>query len=557
MILSGKNAQNINEVEGGGKEMNKLVKRIKKILIGGTERTSQGKSERERPHYLCGSLQRNIALVKSYLGKTDDLVFRPIKINTIPERQGVIVYLETLVASTTLQDSVLNPLLMEIAEKNIALRELHKDRNKDSLWENIINAKINRRKDLESITNDILNGYGVIIIDSFNQALSVDVLKDPARITSEINTDKVVMGPQDGFVEDGKTNVWKLRRRIKSPNLVVKNKIVGKNAKNLLSIVYLDNIADLSIVEELFERLDKIEIDGVTGSGEIEELINDSPRNIFNTTFSTERPDRIATMVLDGRIAIIVDGTPFVIAIPAIISDFFISSDDYYQNYYFATANRLIGYVGAFIVLFLPSLYIAITSFHQELIPTPLALTIAGTRAGVPYPAFLEAFIMEFAFEALRQAGIRLPTHVGQAVSIVGALIIGQAAVEAGLVSPVVVIVVATTAIFSFTIPYSNFSHSIRILRFFNMILATILGIYGVMTGFLLIFLNLISLRSFGVNFMIPFAPLSPPDFKKWVFRFPRWSQTTRSKHIVRENFTKGSKSLRPQPSDERGDKDN
>lgn len=157
-------------------------------------------------------------------------------------------------------------------------------------------------------------------------------------------------------------------------------------------MVYMDNIADLTIVEELFIRLGNIDVDGVSGSNELEELINDSPRNLFNTTFSTERPDRIATMLLEGRIAIIVDGTPFVIVIPAIISDFFVSSDDYYQNYYFATANRLIGYIGALIVLFLPSIYIAVTSFHQEMIPTPLALTISGTRAGVPYPAFFGDF---------------------------------------------------------------------------------------------------------------------------------------------------------------------
>lgn len=492
-------------------------------------------------------LDKNISLLKSYLGNSDDISFRYFEISTTPSIRAAVIFIETLIDDKLLESSVLTPLTYGLFEKPIEKDYMY-DHMSELIERILSNSNISFVNHVNKAIEEIQYGKGILLVHNNSKAISVSIAKAALREHAEPQTEKVINGPQQGFVEDINVNIYMIRRRIKSSNLVVKNLFIGRESKSEIRIVYIKNIADSSIVEELFKRLKRIDVDGIFGQSNIEEYISDAPINLFQTTFYTERPDRVQAMLLEGRIAILCDSSPFIMIIPSIVSDFFISSNDYYQNTYFATFDRLIGYLGAFILTYLPSVYIAITTFHHEVLPTRLALTIAGARAGVPFPAFLEAIAMEIAFSALRLAGTRLPTHIGQAVSIVGALIIGQAAVEAGLVSSTVVIVVATTAIFSFTIPYTNFSSSLRLVRFFMMTLAATLGIYGIMTGTLIIALNLISLRSFGVPFMVPFAPLSLSDFKDWVMRFPQWSITKRSSHIVKRNITKKSTELKPKP---------
>ncbi|AOT73140.1 hypothetical protein Gferi_14810 [Geosporobacter ferrireducens] len=494
-------------------------------------------------------MDKNINILQSFLCESDDIVFRTFQITTLPSIKAAVVFIESLVDTSELESSVLSPLTLGIGEKSLEERKVLSSDTAALIEKNLININISFYQQAEMAIDEILKGNGILLINGFPKAISIDISKIIGKKHAEPKTEKVVKGPQQGFVEDIATNIAIIRRRIKSPHLAIKALQLGRVSKSEVKVLYLDNIADLSIVEELFRRLKRIDVDGIMGSSMIEEYITDSPVNLFPTTYYTERPDRVQAMLLDGRVAIVYDGTPFVIVIPAIVSDFFTTPEDYYQNYYFSTFNRLLGYFGALILTFLPSIYIAFTTFHQEMIPTRLALSLAGTKAGVPYPAFVEALIMEFSFEALREAGIRLPIHMGQAVSIVGALIIGQAAVEAGLVSPTVVIIVAITAIFSFTMPYNNFSLSLRLIRFINMALAATLGIYGIMTSALIIALSLTSLRSFGVPFMVPFAPLSLQDMKDWVLRFPDWSITKRSPHIVNNNITKKAKNLKPSPS--------
>ncbi|QUH25256.1 spore germination protein [Serpentinicella alkaliphila] len=491
---------------------------------------------------------KNIELIKFCLGKSDDLIFRYFNISTQPYTKAVVIYIESMVDDKSLQSSVLDPLINELAQRTTEDRIYLKSKIHTLIEQSLSISKLSFKKNLSEAINELVIGNSLLLIDKVPYVVSVNTLKADNKESTEPQTEKVVKGPQQGFVESINTNCLMLRRRIKSPNLIFKNFKVGRQTQTDIRIVYLCNIADLNIVDELCDRINRIDVDGFVSSASIEEYINDNPINLFHTTFYSERPDRVQSLLLEGRIAIICDGTPFVIIVPAIISDFFISMDDYYQNQYFASFCRLLGYFGAILLTFLPSIYVAITTFHQEVLPTQLALTIAAARGGVPYPAFIEAVIMEVAFEALRQAGTRLPTHIGQAVSIVGALIIGQAAVEAGLVSSIVVIIVAMTAIFSFTIPYTNFVLSLRLARFFMLVLAGILGIYGIMTGLLILALNLISLRSFGVPFMVPFAPLSLKELKDWFLRMPLWSITERSGHIVKKNIVKKDKNIKPTP---------
>ncbi|SHK05343.1 spore germination protein KA [Geosporobacter subterraneus DSM 17957] len=506
-------------------------------------------SSEDLPLFFSDNIDRNIEMLHSLTCNSDDMVFKTFHIATLPSMKAVVVFIENLIDSSILETSTLSPLTIGIGERPLEERTLLSSDVETLIEKILLNIHPAFLSDVKQSMDAILKGNGILLINGYPKAISIDISRLVGKKYAEPKAEKAIKGPQEGFVEDININTAMIRRKIKSSHLAVKALHLGRESNSEIRIVYMDNISHSSIVEELLRRLNRINVDGIMSSSNIEEYITDAPTSLFPTTFYTERPDRVAPMLLEGRVAIICDGSPFVIVVPAIISDFFITTEDYYQNYYFSTLNRLLGYGGAVILAFLPSVYIAVITFHQEVIPTRLALTLAGTKAGVPYPAFVEALLMEVAFEALREAGIRLPTHLGQAVSIVGALIIGQAAVEAGLVSPAVVIVVAATAIFSFTMPYSNFTLSLRIIRFFNMALAATLGIYGIMTGALIIALHLISLRSFGVPFMVPFAPVSLQDMKDWILRFPQWAITKRSSHIIKNNINKKTDRLKPHSS--------
>ena len=528
--------------------LNFISKSLAKLLNSYTHDYATNNQDNVESIEFTNNFDNNINLIKSYLGKSDDITFRYFNISTQPYTKAVVIYVAPMLDDKSLQAAVLNPLINELAQRTAEERIYFKSNIHILIEQSLSVSKISFTKKLNEAINQVVIGNSLLLIDKVPYAVSLNTLKADSKESTEPQTEKVVKGPQQGFVESINTNCLMIRRRIKSPHLVFKNFKIGLETQTDIRIAYLDSVADQDIVDELCLRLNRIDVDGFSGSSGIEEYINDNPINLFHTTFYTERPDRVQSLILEGRIALICDGSPFVVIVPAIVSDFFISIDDYYQNPYFASFGRLLGYFGAFILTFLPSIFVAVTTFHHEILPTELALTIAAARAGVPYPAIGEALIMEIAFEALRQAGTRLPTHVGQAVSIVGALIIGQAAVEAGLVSSIVVIIVAVTAIFSFTIPYTNFALSLRLTRFFMLILAATLGIYGIMTGLLILSLNLISLRSFGVPFMVPFAPLSFEEMKDWFLRMPLWLINKRSGYIVKKNIIKKDRILKPGP---------
>jgi spore germination protein KA len=283
-------------------------------------------------------------------------------------------------------------------------------------------------------------------------------------------------------------------------------------------------------------RLDRIQIDGILESGYIEEFIQDRTYTPFPTVYNSERPDVIAAGLLEGKVAILVDGTPFVLMVPALFIHFFQSPEDYAQRFDISTLIRLLRYVSFFITLFAPSLYIAVTTFHQEMLPTNLLINLAAQREGVPFPAFIEALLMEITYEILREAGIRMPRTVGQAVSIVGTLVIGQAAVQAGIISAVMVIIVSITAISSYVMPSGSMSISVRMLRFPFMGLAASLGIFGIFAGVFGLLFHLCKLRSFGVPYMTPLAPFITQDQKDTLFRYPWPRMKTRPTLIGDKN---------------------
>jgi spore germination protein KA len=315
----------------------------------------------------------------------------------------------------------------------------------------------------------------------------------------------------------------------------LEEKIIGEVTQTEVGIMYIKGIANEEIVQEVRNRLDRIKIDGILESGYIEDLIQDEVWTPFPTVYNSERPDVIAAGLLEGNVTILVDGTPFVLLVPVVFIGFLQSAEDYYQRFDIGIFLRLLRFASFYIALLLPALYVAISTFHQEILPTNLMIHLAYQREGVPFPPIIEAFMMEIVFEVLREAGVRMPSAVGNTISIVGALVIGQAAVEAGIVSPAMVIVVSFTAIANFVIPAINLAIAVRLLRFVFLILCGTLGMYGMAVGLLLMVLHLSSIRSFGIPYLQPFAPFIPREHKDTMLRFPLWAMNKRPLFVAKD----------------------
>ncbi|WP_254776851.1 spore germination protein [Paenibacillus sp. yr247] len=374
----------------------------------------------------------------------------------------------------------------------------------------------------------VLGGDTALLVEGNAKAILLGIRGTEKRSVGEPETETVVRGPKEGFVESIRTNTSMIRRKLKTPRLKMKSMSVGKESNTSLVLCYLDDLAMPSLVEEVVKRLEQIKIDGIFESGMIEELIQDDAYSPFPQIQYTERPDVVASALLQGRVAILVDGTPFALIVPFVFIQVMQASEDYYERFQIGSLLRLLRYIFLFLSLTAPALYVAITTYHQELLPTTLMLSIAAAREAIPFPAVVEAFIMEITFEALREAGIRLPKAVGSAVSILGALVVGQAAVQAGIVSAPIVIVVSVTGIASFTIPRYNGAIAIRMLRFPILIVASVFGFYGIIFCMLILFGHMANLRSFGVPYLSPLGPLSAGDLQDALIRSPLWKMEKR-----------------------------
>lgn len=367
----------------------------------------------------------------------------------------------------------------------------------------------------------ILSGDAVLLVDGLNECFMFAVAKSPSRQVEESVTESLVRGSREGFVERLSVNISLLRGRIKDPAFTMVKYEVGRRSRTGVVVAYIANIADKQIVEEVKRRIEKIDIDEIPESGYIEQLIEDHHITLFPQVINTERPDKAATALMKGKVAILTDGTPIALLVPITFSMLLHSPEDNYERWWIGSLLRVLRYVIVFFALFLPSIYIALVSFQQGLIPTKLAISITTSREGVPFPTFVEALIMEMTIEILREAGIRLPKPIGQAVGIVGGLVIGQSAVEAGIVSPIMVIVVALTAISSFAFPHYSAAIAIRILRFVMMLAAALFGLYGLIMASVLLIGHLAKLKSFGVDYAGTSMLLKPGMWKDSVLRFP------------------------------------
>jgi spore germination protein KA len=489
---------------------------------------------------LSTDLNSNITLINMILGYASDLIIRKFTIASYIETEAAVIMLKGLTEKELINEQVIAPLMSTDKFQNIQ----NNNEFFETLKKNAIpNVYVSEENNTEKLISKLITGNTILLVDKIDRVLIIGSQGWNDRSVSEPVTENVVRGPRDGFIENIENNVALIRRRVKSPNLRVESLKIGTETETEVSIAYIEGITKKSVLCEIRKRLGSIKIDGILESGYIEELIEDNPWSPFPQIEHSERPDKVAAAILEGRVAILVDTTPFVLLAPTIFFQFIQSADDYYERFPIGSLTRFVRIVAYGISVIAPALYIALTSYHQEMIPTSLALSIAASREGVPFPSIGEAFLMEGTFEILREAGLRLPKQAGQAVSIVGGLVVGKAAVQAGIVSQAMVIVVALTGISSYAIPAFNAAAAGRLLRFPLMLLSSILGLPGILTGLSIIIIHMNSLRSFGVSYMDPFILENRKKSKDIIIRKPWWKSRQLPDYIARKRSIRMSNS--------------
>ncbi|MCC3373965.1 spore germination protein [Cohnella sp. REN36] len=478
------------------------------------------------PLKISGDLKVNEANILAAFEKCSDLVIRRFSLSD--SITCLAVYLSVLIDESQWNEGVLEPLQKwdsKATENAVGLPERLKVILPFTAPPEILES-------LEEVVHRVIYSGVVLFFDSHQTALAIPLTNQKHRQLEEPKTEAVIRGPRYGFVEDLSVNLALLRQIIRSPQLKIERLTVGKLSKTDVAVVYVEGYAVQSLVEEIKNRISKIDMDTVIESGYIEELVRDHPYSPFPTSQATERPDTAAASLVVGRVLVLVNGTPMTLLMPITFWYGFQSVEDYYMSFLFGTVLRWLRFLFAFFALVLPSVYVAITTFHQEMIPTSLALSLANAREIVPFPAMIEILMMEATFEALREAGVRLPRPVGQTISIVGALVIGQAAVQAGIISAPIIIVVAMTGIASFLIPHTGMSQVFSILRFPLVILGGTLGLYGVSAGVIAILIHLSQLESLGLPYLWPLAPFNRAGLEDVFARAPWQFMSKRQQHI-------------------------
>jgi len=450
--------------------------------------------------------------IKSVLSDSSDVNYQIHYINGCRDLPVTVVFVDGLVNTKVINDDVLKPLTQE--------KVLEKAKDYNSIIDliehgTVYHATRKLRTNLGDTLSDILSGAVALVFDREKKAITLEIKDYEKRSISEPTNESALKGSKDSFIEELRVNTSLVRRKIHSPYLRIKEIIVGKQTRTPIAVIYIENLTNKKIVEEVIKRLDKINIDGATTAGSIEEYIIDNKHTIFPLILNTERTDKFCHNILEGRVGLIIDGLPTAYIIPATLNIFYQAPEDYAQNYIIGSFLRSIRFVNSLITLLLPAFYISITTFHQEMIPTLLAITIIRSKAEVPFPTSTSIIFMLLAFEVLIEAGFRLPRTFGQTISIIGALVVGQAAVQAKIISPVVVIIIALTGMAGFTMPNQDFANALRICRLLFVLCATIAGLYGLSLCFLLLIYHLNTLESFGVPYFSPFAATEGKDIAK------------------------------------------
>ncbi len=459
-----------------------------------------------------------------------DVVIREFDIIFKDKAAGAfIIFFDGMTDRKVINNNILQPLMML---SSLDIKKAEEDIGEYIKKQILPHSQMKEFTSYRKIMDEINFGGCAIFVDGIAKAFTGDVKGWERRGVERPNTELVIRGPQEGFTETIRTNTALIRKRLKDEDLICRNFEIGQRSNTPCSMMYIKDIANESLVEEVAKRLKSLKVDYLSDSGELEQFIEDSSFLPAPQVIATERPDRVASALTEGRVAVILHGSPFALIMPITAEDMIKSPEDKYVRFPYGNLFRLIRYFGIALSLLLPGMYIAITNYHQEMIPTDLLFSIEAAREMVPFPSVIEILIMEIAFELIREAGIRIPGPIGPTLGIIGALILGQAAVAANIVSPVLIIIVAVTGIGSFAAPDFSLAFAFRILRFAFIIIGAMAGFLGITTGLFIYGIWLVSAKSFGVPFLAPFAPKVSRVFTDSILRAPIWKQEDRPDYL-------------------------
>lgn len=469
---------------------------------------SQEQADHALNSTIASSLSINLQQLAILFSGIPELITRTFSLKTGEE--AALVYIDGLVDKTAINMDIIRPLLFQ-------------EWNEKDFWDSSVSiGQIKKIEKWSEIENALLNGKSILMIDKQIVALEIETPGWPQRDIQEPSVESSLKGSHQGFTETASQNIALVRRYIATRELKIKECTVGLRSNAKISILYLADVVNEKVVREVESRINSLKIDTILNTGELAELIEDNSYTPFPQLGITERPDTVAHHLLKGRVAIVVDRSPGVLIGPMNFSSFFHVIDDYGVRWILASFTRILRFVAFFIAIFTPAIYIAMISFHYEVIPLKLLLTLEQSREKIPFPPLLEAMFMEMVLEMLREAGIRLPAPIGQTVGVVGGIIIGQAAVQAGLVSNVMVIVVSITAVASFIIPDLEMAGGVRIIRFPMMIISSLFGLVGIIIGMMVLIIHFLSLESLGVPYSSPISPIHISDLKDTFVRLPQ-----------------------------------
>jgi spore germination protein KA len=477
----------------------------------------------------------NSQVIKELFSKSVDVMIRPIKLN----QNNIVFHLfcvDGLVNTQILDEALLKPLVFDTF-----LGKYNTEREVMDYLENIgsCNAFTSEETDYQKLLKQVLSGMAAFVFDQEQKALVFDIRTFEKRSVSEPNEEGAIKGAKDSFIEVIRVNTALIRRRIRSEYLVMENVVIGKVSKTDVTLSYISNIANPDTVNKIRDKLNAIDIDNVSTSAFIEEFLSENKKSLFPQVMYTQRPDRASANLSDGRIAIVVDGIPFVFLLPCQLPMLMQSPEDYSNHFFVGSALRVLRYIAMGVTLFLPAFYIAATTYQNQMLPVKLALSTQAAKQNVPFSSASEVLGLLIAFEILIEAGLRLPKAGGTAMSILGGVVVGQSAVSANIVSPLVVVIVSLAGIAGFIMPNQDLSSGIRVIRFVFSFLAAVGGFFGLTVGLIILITHLCSLDNYGIAYLSPFVDVDESNHKDTLFRFPVKYFKKRPQNIAPENRIK------------------
>ena len=480
--------------------------------------------------------------VRERLQDCGDIQIRRMRLGEERKVDCLMVYIEVATSNMMLEDSALGKMVCHFWE--ISPGQIQEFVEYNSLGI----ADVKKLTDMEQVFAGVLSGDAVFFMDGFDQAMKISSAGYPSMGVTEVEMEKVLRGSKEGFSDSVKTNSALIRKRLRDTRLKVVEFYIGERSHTLVQMVYMEDLVREEFLEQVKERLDAFRIDGILDSGMLEQLTEDSWFSPFPQYQTTERPDRASQEILNGKVVLLCDNSPSALVLPGVFNSFMESSEDWYNRFEMASFLRMLRYLALAAATLLPGLYLAVIRFHTQILPTNMILSFAQAREGVPFSSIAELVLLELSFELIREAGVRIPGALGNAMGIVGGLIVGSAAVEANLVSPIVVMVVAITALGSLAIPNEEFASAFRLLKYFFLFLGGYLGIFGIVIGVYLTVSHLAGLLSFGVPYLVPFVKykrengsgtgiLRIPFRKRW--KRPMYAREDESVRLRRQRIVK------------------